>query len=196
MSARVKVRIAALVGAFAALLFMVVLPARAAPTHVSVYFLQGEQLASVQRPGKTPLDAMRQLLAGPTRAERGQGFRTYLPAGTRVLSLSVAHGVATVDLNERFAAGSDRDELLARLSQVVRTLTGPQGAKRVQLLMNGGIVAARFPGISSEPPDHVSLPADAERRRSRAPGPQASATGRCGQERAGAPDRARLSAAG
>jgi len=69
-----------------------------------------------------------------------------------VLSVKVANGVATVDLNERFASGSDRASLLARLSQVVRTLTGPQGAKAVQLLVNGGIVAARFPGISTSRP--------------------------------------------
>jgi hypothetical protein len=152
MGVRVKMRVAAFVGAVAALVFIVVLPARAAPAHVSVYFLRGEQLASVQRPGKTPLDAMRQLLAGPTRAERRQGFRTYLAPGTRVLSVNVAHGVATVDLNERFAAGSDREDLLARLSQVVRTLTGPQGATSVQLLMNGGTIAARFPGVSLSRP--------------------------------------------
>jgi hypothetical protein len=35
--------------------------------HVPVYFLRGEQLASVQRAGSTPRDAMRQLLAGPRR---------------------------------------------------------------------------------------------------------------------------------
>jgi hypothetical protein len=106
----------------------------------------------VQRPGATPLDAMRQLVAGPTAAEIAQGFRTYLPGSTRVLSAQVANGVATVDLNEPFASGSDSGSLLARLSQVVRTLTGLQGAKRVQLLMNGGVIAARFPGVSLSRP--------------------------------------------
>jgi N-acetylmuramoyl-L-alanine amidase len=127
-------------------------PAATAASHVSVYFLRGEQLASVQRPARTPLDAMRQLVAGPTAAEAAQSFRTYVPAGTRVLSVKVANGVATVDLNERFASGSDSESLLARLSQVVRTLTGLQGATKVQLLMNGGVVAARFPGISLSRP--------------------------------------------
>ena len=145
-------RIAALLVSVAGFAFIAVLPAAAVPSHVSVYFLRGEQLASVRRPGKTPLDTMRQLLAGPTRAELEQGFRTYLPMNTRVLSVNVANGIATVDLNERFASGSDRGDLLARLSQVVRTLTGPQGAKKVQLLMNGGIIAARFPGISLSRP--------------------------------------------
>ena len=120
-----------------------------AQTRVPIYFLQGEQLARVDRPGATPLDAVRQLIAGPTRAEVARGFRTYVPAGTRVLSVEVVNGTATVDLNERFAAGSDAGSLLARLSQLVRTLTGLQGTQRVQLLMNGGLVTARFPGIST-----------------------------------------------
>jgi len=126
-------------------------PATAAP-HVSVYFLRGEQLAVVQRPGKTPFDAIRELIAGPTRAELKHGFRTYVPTNTHVLSVKIVNGVATVDLNERFASGSDQASLLARLAQVVRTLTGPQGAKKVQFLMNGGVVAARFPGISMSRP--------------------------------------------
>jgi hypothetical protein len=141
-----------LVGLVTALACVGASPATSAPSRVSVYFLRGEQLASVQRPGATPLAAMRQLIAGPTRAEIRQGFRTYIPAGTGVLGVTVANGVATVDLNERFASGSDEGSLLARLSQVVRTLTGPQGVKAVQLLVNGGIVAARFPGISMSGP--------------------------------------------
>jgi Sporulation and spore germination/L,D-transpeptidase catalytic domain/Putative peptidoglycan binding domain len=119
---------------------------------IPVYFLQGEQLRSVTRPGTTAADAVRQLIAGPTRAEVARGFRTYVPAGTRVRSVTVANGVATVDLNERFAADGDADSLLARLSQLVRTLTGPQGATKVQLLLNGAIVPARFPGIPTSGP--------------------------------------------
>jgi N-acetylmuramoyl-L-alanine amidase len=135
-----------------ALVVTAVSSATAARPRVSVYFLQGEQLAPVTRVGATPLVAVRQLLAGPTQAERRLGFRTYVPAGTRVLSVTVLNGTATVDLNERFASGGSPATLLARLSQLVRTLTGLQGARRVQLLMNGGPVAARFPGISTSRP--------------------------------------------
>jgi hypothetical protein len=145
-------RIALVLGCLATLAAVGASPAATAPSHVSVYFLRGEQLASVQRPGSTAQDAMRQLLAGPTAAEVRQGFRTYLPAHTRLLGVNVANGVATVDLGERFASGSDGGSLLARLSQVVRTVTGLQGATRVQLLMNGGIIAARFPGVSLSRP--------------------------------------------
>lgn len=44
--------------------------------HFSVYFVHGEQLMPVTRPGTTALDAVRQLIAGPTPAERDRGFRT------------------------------------------------------------------------------------------------------------------------
>jgi len=64
----------------------------------------------------------------------------------------VAAGVATVDLNERFAAGRDTGSLLARLAELVRTLTGVQGTKKVQLLINGRVAAARFPGVSTGKP--------------------------------------------
>jgi hypothetical protein len=149
-----NLRITVLLASFATALgsIGVLTAAATAQSRVSVYFLRGEQLAIVQRPGTTPLDAMRQLIAGPTRAELQQGFRTYMPANTRVFSVKVANGVATVDFNERFASGRDSESLLARLSQVVRTLTGPQGVKKVQLLMNGGIIAARFPGMSLSGP--------------------------------------------
>jgi peptidoglycan hydrolase-like protein with peptidoglycan-binding domain len=124
----------------------------AAQPRISVYFLRGEQLAKVTRHGSTPLDAVRLLIAGPTRAEVARGFRTYLPAGTRVHSVRVTGGVATVDLNERFAAGKDTASLLARLAQLVRTLTGLQGATKVQLLTDGAVAAARFPGVSTGGP--------------------------------------------
>jgi Sporulation and spore germination len=140
-------RVAVVLVFVAALICTGVASAARAPSHVAVYFLRGEQLASGRRVGGTPLDAMRQLLAGPTRVEREEGFRTYVPTRTRVLSVKVAQGVATVDLNERFVSGRDRESLLARLSQVVGTLTGPQGVRAVQLLVNGRVVAARFPGI-------------------------------------------------
>ena len=147
--------VGALLALAAAVAAFGVTPGPAAEGHVGVYFLQGEQLAPVTRVGSTPLDAVRQLIAGPTQAERRHGFRTYVPAGTLVRSVTVANGIATVDLNERFASGGEPRSLLARLSQLVRTLTGLQGARRVQLLMNGGPVAARFPGHLDEPADQL-----------------------------------------
>ena len=75
--------------ALAGLLAVAVLPAAAAPsaaapapTQVPVYFVRGEQLAPVTRPGATAEDAVRRLLAGPTPAEAfRRGFRAYIAGG-------------------------------------------------------------------------------------------------------------------
>jgi peptidoglycan hydrolase-like protein with peptidoglycan-binding domain len=75
-------------------------------SRVPVFFLRGEQLSGVTRPGATPAAALHQLLAGPTPAEIRRGLRTYVPAGTQVRSVKVANGLATVDL-ARFASGTD-----------------------------------------------------------------------------------------
>jgi spore germination protein GerM len=123
-----------------------------AQARVPVYFLQGEQLARVTRPAATPADAVRRLVAGPTRAEVGRGFRTYVPAGTPVRSVTIAAGLATVDLGERFTSGRDPKSLLARLSQLVRTMTGLRGTTRVKLLIDGRTVSGVFPGVPTESP--------------------------------------------
>lgn len=121
--------------------------AAAGPT-VKVWFLQGEQVIAVDRAGATAEDAIRAVLAGPTPAEVRRGLRTYIPAGTPLRSVTVANGVATVDLGIRFVQGRDAQSLLARLSQVVHTATGPEGATKVRLLVKGGTPLGMFPGAS------------------------------------------------
>ncbi|HET9938107.1 MAG TPA: peptidoglycan-binding protein, partial [Gaiella sp.] len=121
----------------------------ASPDSVEVWFLQGEQVIAVQRPGATQADAIRALLAGPTAAETKRGVRTYVPAGTPLRSVAVANGIATVDLGEKFVQGRDAQSLLARLSQVVHTATGPEGATKVRLLIKGGTPLGLFPGAST-----------------------------------------------
>jgi peptidoglycan hydrolase-like protein with peptidoglycan-binding domain len=121
-------------------------------TQVAVYFLRGEQLAKVTRPGATPADAVRQLIAGPTAAEIKRGFRTYVPAGTPIRRVTVAGGLATVDLGAKFTSRRNSMSLLARLSQLVRTLTGLQRTTKVQLLVNGAPVSGVFPGVPTQSP--------------------------------------------
>jgi peptidoglycan hydrolase-like protein with peptidoglycan-binding domain len=144
---------AAALAALAALVLAAAPPAaRPAKPGVRIYFLRGEQLASVRRPAANAEQVVRALIAGPTPAEVRQGFRTYVPRGTRVLGVSVDGGVATVNLSGRFGAGGDQGTLLARLSQLVRTLTGVQGAKKVWLYLDGETTTARFPGIPTSKP--------------------------------------------
>jgi lipoprotein-anchoring transpeptidase ErfK/SrfK len=116
---------------------------------VKVWFLQGEQMIAVSRPGATGADAITQLVAGPTSAEVKRGIRTYVPAGTPVRSVSLQGTVATVDLGVKFVKGRDPQSLLARLSQVVHTAVGPGGATKVKLRIEGGVPLGIFPGVAT-----------------------------------------------
>src|SRR5262249_56911435 len=129
------------------LVLVCALPAgsNAAGSTLKVWFLQGEQMVPVERPGSTASDAVTALLAGPTAAERSRGMRTYVPAGTKLNGVTVASGVARVDVSLKFALGQDAQSLDARLAQLVHTVTGVEGATSVQLLLNGGTVYRLVP---------------------------------------------------
>ena len=123
----------------------------ASPT-LKVWFLQGEQLVAVDRPGSTAAEAVAALFAGPTAAERSAGMRTYVPAGTKLNDVTIANGLARVDLSLKFVLGKDAQSLDARLAQLVHTVSGVEGATRVQLLADGGTVYGMFPGIVTSRP--------------------------------------------
>ena len=123
---------------------------------VPVAFLQGEQLAVVTRPGSSPTDAVRALLAGPTVAERRRGFRTYLAAGTRLHRIGVSGSLATVDLNPAFAVGT-AERRAARLAQLLKTLTGLEGITRVQVLVDGSPPIGLVAGVSLAKPITLRL---------------------------------------
>ncbi len=64
------------------------------------------------------------LLAGPTTAEQATwpAVSSAIPAGTRLLGLTVADGIARVDLSREFESGGGTFSVTARLAQVVYTL--------------------------------------------------------------------------
>ncbi len=64
----------------------------------------------------------------------------------------MTHRVATVDLGARFAAGSDRALLQARVGQLVRTLRGIPGVRGVKVLVEGGVPIGLFPGYDLTKP--------------------------------------------
>jgi peptidoglycan hydrolase-like protein with peptidoglycan-binding domain len=66
--------------------------------------------------------------------------------------VTVKNGTATVDLTSPFVLPADPGSMLARLSELVRTLTGVRGTRRVQLLVDGATVAGLFPGVSTSNP--------------------------------------------
>ncbi len=104
----------------------------APPSTVRAYFYLGgapgsDGLVPVERavPSDDPrAGALAALLAGPTATESGdRTITTAIPAGTRLLGLDVADGIATVDLSHEFETGGGSLSMFVRLGQVVFTLT-------------------------------------------------------------------------
>lgn len=105
-------------------------PAAAAAAQVpgKVYFSMQDSLVPVSRTVDAVIPAttsMQALLAGPTMAEAtsAPAISTAIPAGTTLNSVSITSGVATVDLSSEFVSGGGSASMIARLAQVVYTLT-------------------------------------------------------------------------
>jgi lipoprotein-anchoring transpeptidase ErfK/SrfK len=128
--------------------------ASAAPASASVkvFFGDGEQLTAVERPGSTVQDALQALIAGPTAAEQALTFRTYVPADTRVRAVTMDGAIADVDLSAGFMQGTATDTTLARLDQVVSTVTSVPGVSSVQLTIAGGTPLGLVPGVDATVP--------------------------------------------
>ena len=106
-----------------------------------VWFAHGGRLVEVLRAHRaTPrvaTAALRAVLAGPTSAERASGIQTAIPAGTRLVAIAIADGVANVDLTGDFQAGAGSRDLELRLAQVVYTATQFPSVKAVRFKLNG-----------------------------------------------------------
>ncbi len=90
-------------------------------------------------PTGLPGAAIESLLAGPTvdETQAVPAFTTAVPEGTRLLELTVADGVATVDLSSEFAAGSGSYAEIARIDQLVYTLTRFEEVDGIRLRLEG-----------------------------------------------------------
>lgn len=124
----------------------------AAGAGVSVWFLSDGKPVPVARRGSTIESAVRELLAGPTPAERSRGLRSTVPRSTPLLSVTVSRRIVTVDLGGRFAAGRNGEALQGRVGQLVRTVRGIPGVLAVRVLLDGGVPVGLFPGYDLRRP--------------------------------------------
>jgi germination protein M len=126
-------------------------PTPAATTIVRAYFFLGsftgnEGLAPVLR--EVPQTkavasaAMRALLQGPNADEMAArpAMYTAIPDGTQLRSVTIAGGVATVDLSGEFASGGGSASMFGRLAQVVYTLTQFSSVDSVRFELDGSEV--------------------------------------------------------
>ncbi len=100
------------------------------------------QLHGVQRTvstDTTPLTSMlRELLAGPTDAEQRLDLISLLPEEVELHRVSVQDGTAIIDLGQGFRFSSlGREALLARLKQLVYSVTDLPTVDAVQVLIDG-----------------------------------------------------------
>jgi len=116
----------------------------AASAMLRVYFVSGEKIAVAGAPAPgTPAvatAAMNALLAGPQGLAAQTGMTTQIPAGTRLLGVSIAGGTATVDLSGSFQAGGGSLSMQLRIAQVVFTLTQFPTVQRVEFKLDGTAV--------------------------------------------------------
>jgi hypothetical protein len=84
---------------------------------------------------------MNAVLAGPTADESGERTITSaIPAGSRLLGVTIKNGVATVDLSTEFDSGGGSASMGYRLAQVVYTLTQFTSVKSVVFQIEGQTV--------------------------------------------------------
>lgn len=126
-------------------------------TSVAVYLLRDERVSPVRRtvPATTAVAraALEELLDGPTQAEAASGLVSTIPEGTALRDVSIANGVATVDLDGRFDDGGGSASMLGRVAQVVATLTRFPTVERVAFRLDGRPVEAiGGEGVVVDPP--------------------------------------------
>ena len=94
------------------------------------------------------------MLAGPSTSEQDESLRSAIPDPSAVVDVSVAGGVATVNLTAAFSEIPANDQVLA-VGQLVLTLTDLRGIGRVRFVVDDVQVAVPLPnGETSE--DSVS----------------------------------------
>ena len=92
------------------------------------------------RGGAAPLtDTLRELAAGPTEKESRAGCTSLIPAGSRLLSVTVRDGVAFINFDEAFRFNAfGREGYNGQIRQIVYTATEFPAIHSVQILINGG----------------------------------------------------------
>ncbi len=129
----------------------------AAMSSVAVYLLRDGKVSPVRRTiESTPAvarAALTELLEGPTTEERAAGLSSAIPSGTTLRDVSLANGVATVDLDGTFDDGGGSASMLGRVAQVVATLTRFPTIERVAFRIDGKPVeAVGGEGVVVDPP--------------------------------------------
>ncbi len=102
-----------------------------------VFMVRDGRLVAIERRLPRSPTLTEALLEGLLQGPRGSKADTEIPAGTRILDVGVAGGVATVDLSREFEAGAPGRSLALRAAQVVFTLTEDPKIRQVLFRVEG-----------------------------------------------------------
>jgi len=111
-------------------------------TTLSLYFLRGDELGVAQRrvPQTTmpATAALRALLKGPSAAERAAELSSAIPAGTKLRSLALSQGIATVNLSQAPGPSSSGGTIgMPGTAELVYTLTRFSTISGVRIEVDG-----------------------------------------------------------
>jgi spore germination protein GerM len=118
-------------------------PATVEPATITVYFpdqaLDHLEAEARDVPAGSDAQAMARAAVEAVLAGPQEGHATAVPAGTKLNSVTVKDGVATVDLSSSFIDKFQGGSAVASLAvySVVNTVTAIEGIQRVQLLFDG-----------------------------------------------------------
>jgi len=119
-----------------------------APVTVSLYWVRGGRWLGVSHrsiPATLSVGSavVNALFGGTTGTESSAGLASVIPPGSRLLGLSIAHGIATANFNSTFASGGGSFSTQARIAQVVFALTQFPTIQKVLFQLNG-VTATTF----------------------------------------------------
>jgi len=121
-------------------------PAKQPAESVKIYFVALNEktdklyLSPVQRKvGREPLleNTMRELVKGPTAAEKRKGLLTAIPADLKINSIRIRNKTAEIDFNGAIEHDAAGNTLLNRIDQIVYTATQFGSVNSVIIKING-----------------------------------------------------------
>jgi hypothetical protein len=122
-------------------------PAPGEFTSFGVFFLRDGQVApvasSVPRTEAVAAAALEALFSGPDAEEAAAGVETEIPQGTKLESVNVSSGVATVDVSPEFDALREAPSMDASLAQITFTLTQFPTIRKVWVAVQGEPVGSQ-----------------------------------------------------
>jgi spore germination protein GerM len=131
MDNRMKLAIAAVIVVIVAIVYLTVAKQEklTETNSVAVYFVktstEGEKVLSVRRKINKNADkfnfALTELINGPSKREKKQGYFSEIPAGTKIISINSTVEKKVINLSQEFETGGGSSTMEMRMEQLIST---------------------------------------------------------------------------